>query len=140
MARNDDLDQVADGIEALAHWLRRHAPSQLSSSRATTLDTLQAAGPLRVSDLAERESISQPGMTTMVNRLVADGLVERIPDETDRRASLVRITPAGKSFLTKRHRSRAATLRKKLAQLDEADQAALVAMLPALGRLTKGSS
>lgn len=40
-------------------WMRRFA-TQASSSTITTLDTLRAEGPARISELAEREAISQP--------------------------------------------------------------------------------
>jgi DNA-binding MarR family transcriptional regulator len=130
-----DLTAVAAGIERLVLWVRRQTPAQVSSSTVTTLDTLQAEGPLRISDLAEREAISQPGMTTLVNRLEAAGQAERIADPTDGRATLVRITDLGRQVLLDRHAQRAAALVAQLEQLDAADRDALVAAVPALARL-----
>ncbi|MEO6885813.1 MAG: MarR family transcriptional regulator [Jatrophihabitantaceae bacterium] len=135
MARDRELTRVADGIEALVMWVRRQAPSQVSSSTATTLDTLQSAGPLRISELAARESISQPGMTTLINRLEAAGQAERIPDTTDGRATLVRITTVGRTVLADRHEARASALRVELAGLNHDDREALIAAVPAIERL-----
>lgn len=129
------MAQVADMIDRLSMWLRRRAPAAVSSSAITTLDTLHAAGPLRVSDLAEREALSQPGMTTLVNRLEAAGQAERVADPTDGRAALVRITERGQAVLAERHRVRADLLRAELDRLGPADRSALAAALPALERL-----
>ena len=130
-----DVADVAIAIEQLAIWVRRNAPSQVSTSTITTLDTLLTAGPLRISALAEREAISQPGMTTLANRLEDARQAARIADPTDGRATLVRITARGKEVLAARHASRTSALLTELARLDEADQSALIAALPAVRRL-----
>lgn len=130
------IDAVAATLEQLAMWVRRSAPSQLSTSTITTLDTLAAKGALRISQLADHEAISQPGMTTLVNRLEAAGHAERIADPTDGRATLVQITDAGREVLAQRHITRTAALRSELRHLDAADVAALSAALPAIERLT----
>lgn len=138
-APDDDprqADAVAAALEQLAMWVRRNAPSQLSTSTITTLDTLASKGPLRISQLADHEAISQPGMTTLVNRLEAAGYAERIADPTDGRAALVRITDAGRNVLAQRHLTRTAALRSELRHLDEAALASLAAALPAIQQLT----
>jgi DNA-binding MarR family transcriptional regulator len=131
----DDVAAVADVIERLTLWMRRRVPIQISTTTVTTLDTLNTAGPLRISDLAEREAISQPGMTTLVNRLAAAGQAERIEHPTDGRATLVRITPIGQQVLADRHRARVEALVRELAHLEVDDQVTLIAALPALTRL-----
>jgi DNA-binding MarR family transcriptional regulator len=135
MGRTPDTADLADAIDRLTMWLRRQVPTAVSSSTITTLDSLATAGPLRISDLAEREAVSQPGMTSLVNRLEAAGQAERVADPTDGRAALVRITEAGRALLTQRHAARALVLEQELADLDEADRAALVAAVPAIRRL-----
>jgi DNA-binding MarR family transcriptional regulator len=130
-----DVRGLADAIDQLAVWLRRQVPPELSSSSIAALDRLQTEGPLRVSELATREAMTQPGVTLLVNRLSEAGLAERLPDPTDRRATLVRITPAGRSVLADRHAARAQVLRKRISELDDADRDLLVAALPAIDRL-----
>jgi len=129
------MQPVAESIEALVMWVRRQAPSKVSTSTVTTLDSLATAGPLRISELAEREAISQPGMTTLVNRLEAAGYAERIADPTDGRATLVRITDLGRDVLAERHDARAQALLAEVKRLDPDDRALLVAALPAVRRL-----
>jgi DNA-binding MarR family transcriptional regulator len=135
MQSERDLADVADAVDRLSMWLRRQVPTAVSSSTITTLDSLHSAGPLRVSDLAEREAISQPGMTSLVNRLEAAGQAERISDPADGRVALVRITDRGRAVLAQRHAARTELLRRELGALDRVDRAALVAAVPAISRL-----
>ena len=110
MGRTSDMADLADAIDRLTMWLRRQVPTAVSSSTITTLDSLDTLGPQRISDLAEREAVSQPGMTSLVNRLEAAGQAERVPDPSDGRAALVRITEAGRALLSQRHATRALVL------------------------------
>ncbi len=126
---------IADTLDRLLLWARRKAPTHLSATSVTTLDTLSQDGPLRISDLAVREGVSQPGMTTLVNRLAGEGLAERFADPTDGRASLVRITAAGRSALTERHRARTAAMVADIERLSAEDRADLAAALGALNQL-----
>ena len=135
MGRTSDTAGLADAIDRLTMWLRRQVPTAVSSSTITTLDSLVTNGPLRISELAEREAVSQPGMTSLVNRLEAAGQAERVPDPTDGRAALVRITEAGRALLDQRHAARALVLEHELADLDDTDRAALLAAVPAIHRL-----
>ena len=61
------------------------------------LYALSTAGPsgLRISDLGQDVLLTQPGMSRMVARLEARGLVERVDDPDDARACRIRMTPAG---------------------------------------------
>jgi DNA-binding MarR family transcriptional regulator len=50
---------------------------------------------LRMTDLAEKVLLSPSGLTRLVDRLVAKGLVERRMDPDDGRAALARLTEEG---------------------------------------------
>lgn len=50
---------------------------------------------LRMSELADVLLLSRSGVTRLVDRLVADGLVERVTCESDRRGQWASLTPAG---------------------------------------------
>lgn len=135
---SEQLTHLAAGLDRLMMWARRQAPPQLSSSSIATLDTLLYQGPMRISDLAVRERISQPGMTTLINKLESAGLAERIADPTDGRATLARITAAGERLLNQRHASRAAALLQHVETLAPEHQQSLVAALDAITELTGG--
>lgn len=76
--------------------------------------------------------ISQPATVRTVNRLVADGLLERRPGRDRRTASLVP-TAAGRAAAERVIDARAAALKDFLAPLDENERAQLE---PLLERLT----
>lgn len=132
------MQPVAESIEALVMWVRRQAPTKVSTSTVTTLDTLLTHGPLRISELAEREAISQPGMTTLVNRLERAGHAERVADPSDGRATLVRITDGGRRVLADRRADRTAALLSEFDRLDDDERDALIAALPAVEALITG--
>jgi DNA-binding MarR family transcriptional regulator len=50
---------------------------------------------LRMSELADALLLSRSGATRLVDRLVADGLVERVTCDTDRRGQWASLTDAG---------------------------------------------
>jgi DNA-binding MarR family transcriptional regulator len=50
---------------------------------------------LRISELGEDVLLTQPGMSRMIARLEARGLVERADDPHDGRACRIRLTPDG---------------------------------------------
>ena len=50
---------------------------------------------LRMSELADRLLLSRSGVTRLVDRLVVDGLVERVMCESDRRGQWAALTEAG---------------------------------------------
>jgi DNA-binding MarR family transcriptional regulator len=50
---------------------------------------------LRMSELADRLLLSRSGVTRLVDRLVADGLVERVSCDSDRRGAWAALTDAG---------------------------------------------
>jgi DNA-binding MarR family transcriptional regulator len=126
---------LEQSVSRLAHVLLRESAPGLSRSAASVLARLRAAGPQRVTDLALWESVSQPSMTTLVNRLAEQELVERTGDATDRRAVLVAITDAGLERLAERQRARAEALEFRMTILDDEEREILTQAAPLLQRL-----
>ena len=52
-------------------------------------------GGLRLTELAERANTTKQAMRYNVNQLEAQGYVERVPDPTDGRAKIIRLTELG---------------------------------------------
>ena len=72
----------------------------------------------RLTTLAAKEGVSQPSMTQLIQRLERLGLVTRLADPDDGRATLIGITGRGQAMLDDRKRVR----RERLAALiDDAD-------------------
>ncbi|MER7370084.1 hypothetical protein [Nonomuraea wenchangensis] len=63
-------------------------------------------------------------------------MAERLPDPDDGRVVLVAVTQHGRAELARRRAVQAKRLAELLAELPEADRAAIAAALPALERLT----
>ena len=108
---------------------------EVTPSRLTALAVLEAAGPLRISDLAARIAIGLPAMSRIVERLSQYGWAARHADPTDHRACLVSITETGTELLDAMRRERAGRLALGLAHLQPQQVAALLAALPALESL-----
>jgi DNA-binding MarR family transcriptional regulator len=132
-----DRLELAAGLERLVSFVRRLSPSrELSLTTASTLATLSASGPTRLTELAAQEGVTQPAMTQLISRLERQGLAMRRGDAADGRVVQVSITPAGEELLARRRAIRAARLAELLRDLPPGDEASIAAALPALRRLT----
>lgn len=117
--------------------VRESPPSSLTRTAAATLSVLDRFGPQRITTLSNHESVSQPAMTGLVQRLEAAGLVVRDTDPADRRAALISITPSGTEAVTELRRRHDDTITDRLTRLSPDQLAALAAALPAIVDLTE---
>lgn len=92
-------------IMRLARQLRQQAEADITPSMLSVMATLDTCPPLTLGELAARERVRPPTMTRIVARLDEEGLVERTPDETDKRVSHVTLSSKGKELI-KRNRTR----------------------------------
>ena len=65
---------------------------RLSGPRLRLLLAVEEVGHLRMGDLAEDLGITARTVTTLVDALEKEGLLARLPDPTDRRATLLELT------------------------------------------------
>jgi DNA-binding MarR family transcriptional regulator len=81
---------------------------------------------LRMSELASGRNLTPAGMTRIVDRLVAEGLVERIKCEEDGRGAFAVLTDAGFRRLEEAYPSHLASVRARVMEhVDPGDLAAL---------------
>ena len=113
----------------------RRIPRELSLTSASTLATLERAGPRRITDLAAIEGVTQPAMTVLVTVLEQSGLVQRRGDPTDKRVALVAVTDAGAEYVRARRRAGADAFVQLIDELPDDEVAALAAAIPALEHL-----
>jgi DNA-binding MarR family transcriptional regulator len=128
---------LADRLHSAAiHLLRRlrreDDASGLPAPQLSALSVIVFGGPVTLGALAAAEQVRPPTITKLVAALEADGLVEREPDDTDRRIVRVRATARGTKLLQEGRRRRVAALTTSLAELSAADRAKLTAALPVL--------
>ena len=87
----------------LTRAMARYTDSMVSALEGTGLDlpawrvvmVLRGSGWLSVSEIAAQSNTKLAAMTKAVQRMKSDGLVETREGETDRRVTLVSLTPAG---------------------------------------------
>src|SRR3954469_16001874 len=80
-------------ITRMARRLRQQAGTDLGPSQVAALATIERHGPLSPSELAKLERIKRPTATRIVRHLEEAGLVERVRDPGDGRASILSVTP-----------------------------------------------
>lgn len=133
-----DADEAVELIGAVSRSVRRRmraalAPFDLPPALARALRTLAAANaPMRPSELAGALHIERRSATDVVEQLTQRGLVERHPDPSDRRATVLELTADGRRMVAAIAKIRASVARKVAAPLDDAELAELRRLLTRL--------
>lgn len=123
------LDVVYLVTQAVWTDLRRSGAA-IEPTQWTTLRLL-AARPCTMSEIARHKAVSLPTMSRSVDMLAKRGWVERCVDDSDRRQTLVRLTPAGHDLLAECRRRFEEVVDAKLAPLSGEDRVRLTAGLEA---------
>jgi DNA-binding MarR family transcriptional regulator len=121
-------DDVAEALAARVGWLSRRFLAQSSFGVSfTEVGVLRAVStePRRITDLALAEGVTQPAITSLVNRLGERGWVVREADPCDRRVVRVTITPAGQQAVERLRAEYRALLHDGMAALAPEDIATL---------------
>jgi DNA-binding MarR family transcriptional regulator len=127
-------------VSRLARRLRTTTGSGLTSTQLSALVAVEAAGPVRLSELSVIEVVSPPTITRIVDRLEEAGYVARLPDPQDRRCALVSLTERAREELRRIRTERNALLQQRLAALSPSDRDALEKALPVLRALAEGDA
>lgn len=86
---------------------------------------------LRMSDLSSELRVSNGNVTGIVDRLVSDGLIVRVPVDNDRRAMIVRLTNAGRELFQRMATKHESWVDEILGGLSTAEATRLMATLEA---------
>ena len=102
--RREAVRDLLKSLSELKGWFRETAAAQPDGTTAAhaTLALLEGRSPARVSELADAARLDLSVVSRQVHQLESAALVDRRPDPTDRRASLVGITDAGRAVLAER--------------------------------------
>jgi len=98
--RDREAQRMMDSVQALVRRFRLSERADVACcgitvSQAATLAALKVSGPARQSELGRRLGITPSTLTRNLTRLLDAGLVERLADPEDARATRVRLLPAG---------------------------------------------
>lgn len=106
MPRQIDPESFGFLVTDLARMLRAEMDRRIAGSgmdltpaEARLLAHAARAGTVRQSVLAERIGVEAMTVSSYVDRLEARGLIERLPDPSDRRAKLIALTEAADAVL-----------------------------------------
>jgi DNA-binding MarR family transcriptional regulator len=117
--------------EAFAAFAAGASPSRLGARLGSSVDIghagfpilrhIEAAAPVRVTDLAEHAGLDVSTVSRRVSDLQEKGLVTRETDREDQRASLLELTPLGREVLASRREGWRRLLEEALASWETPD-------------------
>jgi MarR family 2-MHQ and catechol resistance regulon transcriptional repressor len=97
------------------------------------LEALYHKGPMLLGEIQRKILVTSGGITYLVDRLVAKGLVRREQCDEDRRARYAVLTPAGQSLIKRIFPAHAARIERAVAGLTIAEQREATNLLRRLG-------
>uniref|UniRef100_A0A7C5VUS0 MarR family transcriptional regulator n=1 Tax=Thermomicrobium roseum TaxID=500 RepID=A0A7C5VUS0_THERO len=140
--RLDLIETVIREMREVIAYLHRRSPPRLgefdlSMAQLKVLFALSCSGPLTVSEVAERLSITSPTASHLIDRLVHLGLVRRREDERDRRRTVVELSASGEDLLRQLRQGNEQYWRELLNELDFVDLRALLQGVRALAEAAR---
>ena len=95
------LERMVELMERMSFLMRPRSLGawqdlELTMPQARTMFLLHRRGPTRMGVLSEHQGCGLPSATSMVDRLVRKGLVERVQDPSDRRVVACQLTDEGR--------------------------------------------
>ncbi|MBW3571044.1 MAG: MarR family transcriptional regulator [Gemmatimonadetes bacterium] len=117
-----------------AHSQADIARHGLTPAEFGILEALHHRGPMLLGEVQKKILVTSGGVTYLVDRLAAKGLVERQRCDRDRRAYYAALTPRGQELIREIFPAHAQAIRRALAGLDEQEKEQATALLRRLGR------
>jgi MarR family 2-MHQ and catechol resistance regulon transcriptional repressor len=105
----------------------------LTGAEFGVLEALYHRGPMLLGEVQRRLLVSSGGITFLVDRLVAKGLVARRECPGDRRAKYADLTPTGERLIDEIFPRHAAEIADLMATLDAGEQRNVTELLKRLG-------
>ncbi|MFC5529851.1 MarR family winged helix-turn-helix transcriptional regulator [Cohnella yongneupensis] len=109
-------------------------PDSITGPRLRFLVTVEAAGQIRMGDMAVKCGIAPRTVTQFVDALEQADLLVRLPDPDDRRATLLELTETAKPLISKARKAMQESAEKVLAPLTPEK---LTELFEILNRLTE---
>ncbi len=127
------VEEFAAFGPAYMRWVKsRLREGDISYARMRLLYVLHCKGPQIMSNLSEELGVTPRNVTALVDALEEEGLVERRPHPTDRRATLIELTPGGAETCGGMYDEHRAAVSELFLDLSEDEQRELVRLLGSL--------
>lgn len=137
--QHDDAVELAENLRVTLGRFVRGIKAQAgtpTTSQSETLSILDRAGPLTVSQLADRRNVKHQSMRLVAGHLESDGLISKMPSPADGRSQLLSITESGRAFLSRAREARTSEIAKLIAdRLSKQDKRTLEAAIKVIERL-----
>ncbi len=108
---NDRLNNLVDDMMVQFPRIASKLIIATRAKKAPVSSDIQArllegliAGPMKPSEISRVHCISKPNVTTLISKLIENGLAERSHDEKDRRVIYITITDKGKQIAYRRRK------------------------------------
>jgi DNA-binding MarR family transcriptional regulator len=118
---------------AFSRWVQSLIEStSVSPGGIRLLGVLHCRGSKIMSGLGEELGVTPRNVTTLVDGLEAEGLVRRAPHPTDRRATMIEITPTGAELAHSLYAPHIEKIADLFRELSAADQGELLRLMEGL--------
>ncbi|WP_221639912.1 MarR family winged helix-turn-helix transcriptional regulator [Actinoallomurus bryophytorum] len=132
----DELMTVNAAMRRLVRRrLREEVPPRLRPAQVELMAVVGGRPGISVAAAARELRLADNSVSTLVNQLLAAGMLRRETDPEDRRAVRLELTPAAQRHMADWRDRRARLVGTRIQELPAEDRAAIAAALPALGRL-----
>jgi len=143
--RPRQMDEISEDVLLLFPLLKRlfdgppsdPALAALKNHSYHILQILQRKGPLSISAIGLLLLIAKQNMTTFIDRLMRDGLVERRNDPADRRIISIVLTEKGGHVLREWRRGLQKIIRGNVRRLNDEERDSLQAALRAIKTIVR---
>jgi DNA-binding MarR family transcriptional regulator len=105
LALGTRLKRLGERLQAQTQALLENADVDLPASHFPVLAALEQLGAMNVGELTEAVGISQPGVTRLLDKLAAEGLVRSTQSAGDRRVRTIALTQSGRDLISRSQRT-----------------------------------
>ena len=127
------VDEFAAFGPCYMKWVRsRLGEGGISYARMRLLGALHSGGPQIMSSISDELGVTRRNVTALVDALEEEGLVQRKPHPTDRRATIIELTEQGFETTNSMYEEHRAAVAALFADLSEEDRGELTRLLGSL--------
>lgn len=127
------VEEFAAFGPAYIRWVKsRLQEGSISYARMRLLYALRCKGAQIMSNLSEQLGVTPRNVTALVDALEEEGLVERQPHPTDRRATVIELTPKGAETCGGMYDEHQVAVSELFTELSENEQRELLRLLSSL--------
>lgn len=127
------LRRISRAVELYSKVLFREFG--LTGPQLTVLTTIHRNGPLSVTDIARRISLSQATVTSILDRLEQQGNISRVRGKEDKRLVYIELTEKGRAILENKPNPLYTDFLQRFNQLQDWEQALLLSSVQRIAKM-----